>query len=375
VVDGASPSAFTFKNTLDDGTGKATFIGDVVVNNNGSYPLTIAASGTQPSGNYIRNGGTGSNSLIVQSSGGGSGGVYINHDNNDSVYLGDGGGSVHTLKNTLDDNKGNMGLGITPTFGLHQLGGSARIQALATPSAPTVANVGTAGTTSYTYYVVATDRNGNKTLAGTAGTTTTGNATLSGSNYNTISWTAVPGAVSYDILKGDTAHSLALAVTGTSLNDTGQATAAYTAPSRNTTADLTIDGVLTITGQPNSAYLPTGMGTTAQNVETTIIYNGGAFANGIYTVPATGVYFFDANYMGNINNGALIMTMYVNNVSKYVVDKYSNLTTSTLDYVLHGTALVGLNAGDTVKFTLTATGTGGSGIYTNNSPCSVIKVS
>lgn len=143
---------------------------------------------------------------------------------------------------------GNVGLGgITPTYGLHQLGGGHRLQALSTPTAPTITPTGTAGTTTYTYYIVATDRNGNKTLASAAGTTTTGNATLSATNYNAISWTSVPGAVSYDVLKGTTAISLALAVTGTSVNDTGQATSAYTAPTRNATADMNIDGKLSTT--------------------------------------------------------------------------------------------------------------------------------
>lgn len=103
------------------------------------------------------------------------------------------------------------------------------------PLAPTITNGGTAGTTTYSYYVVANDAWGGKTLVGAVGTTTTGNATLSTTNYNTITWSAVVGAVSYDVLKTNTATSLALAVTGTTVNDTGQATATYTTPTSNTT--------------------------------------------------------------------------------------------------------------------------------------------
>lgn len=144
----------------------------------------------------------------------------------------------------------NVGLGISPAYGLHQLGGGARIQALATPSAPTVTPVGTPGSTTYTYYVVARDRNGNRSLISPATTITNGNATLNATNYNAISWPAVPGAVSYDVLKGNTSTLLAN-VTGTSVNDTGQVTSAYTPPVRNETADLTVDGKL---GTSNSIF-------------------------------------------------------------------------------------------------------------------------
>lgn len=152
------------------------------------------------------------------------------------------------LNRNGDTMTGKFGLNTAPSYGLHQLGGSHRLQALATPSAPTVAPQGTAGTTSYTYYVVAKDAQGFQTLVSPVGTTTTGNATLSASNYNKISWTAVPGAVYYDVLKGTTGTALATGLTATTVNDTGQATTGYTAPTRNATADLTIDGNITSSG-------------------------------------------------------------------------------------------------------------------------------
>lgn len=180
----------------------------------------------------------------------------------------DGSKKVQTANNTLDDGKSNMGLGITPSYGLHQLGGQARIQQLENPSAPTVTVTGAAGTTSYSYYIVATDRNGNKTLPSAVTTITTGNATLSGSNYNTISWTAVPGAVSYDILKADTGHSIATGVTGTSFNDQGAASVAYTAPTRNATADLVVDGTVSEGGtQLSQKYVRTTSNGTYNRIE------------------------------------------------------------------------------------------------------------
>jgi hypothetical protein len=68
-----------------------------------------------------------------------------------------------------------------------------------TPGAPTVTTVGTAGTTTYTYTIAAIAPNGLWSPAGTAGSTTTGNATLSTTNYNKLVWTATVGASSYAI--------------------------------------------------------------------------------------------------------------------------------------------------------------------------------
>jgi hypothetical protein len=75
--------------------------------------------------------------------------------------------------------------------------GAGPVSTLATPSAPTVAPGGIAGTTTYGYVCAAIDRNGALTAASPAGTTTTGNATLSPSNYNQISVPAGSGAVAY----------------------------------------------------------------------------------------------------------------------------------------------------------------------------------
>lgn len=155
-------------------------------------------------------------------------------------------------KNGNGQINGDLGLNIAPTYGLHQLGGSQRNQALTNPSAPGVSTVGATGSSSYTYYIVANDGNGGKTLVSAGTTIATANATLSASNYNKITWSAIPGAQSYDVLKADTGHSIALGVTGTSFNDTGVSSSAYTAPVRNTTADTIVDGF--VLGQmPNIA--------------------------------------------------------------------------------------------------------------------------
>lgn len=64
----------------------------------------------------------------------------------------------------------------------------------------TVTPVGTAGSSQYSYAVAALTNAGTMVVSATA-TTNTGNATLSTTNYVTITWKAVPGATSYQIYR------------------------------------------------------------------------------------------------------------------------------------------------------------------------------
>lgn len=111
---------------------------------------------------------------------------------------------------------------------------------LATPGAITVGNAGTPGATTWTYKLVAINGNGN-TEAGAASSTTTGNATLNGTNYNTLSWTAVPNATGYWIYRtaagGTPTTTGRIAALGavTTYNDQGAAGDATTAPTSNGT--------------------------------------------------------------------------------------------------------------------------------------------
>lgn len=70
--------------------------------------------------------------------------------------------------------------------------------ALTTPVGLTVTISGTSGTTTYSYRVSAFNAQG-ETLACTAVQITDGNATLSTTNYNNVSWTAVAGATGYNV--------------------------------------------------------------------------------------------------------------------------------------------------------------------------------
>lgn len=80
------------------------------------------------------------------------------------------------------------------------------------PTSPSVTNVGTAGSTTYTYTIASVDFAGGIGAAIANFTTTTGNATLNATNYNSLSWTApasgpTPGGYA---IYGRTAGSLTL---------------------------------------------------------------------------------------------------------------------------------------------------------------------
>lgn len=86
------------------------------------------------------------------------------------------------------------------------------------PTAATATPEGTAGTTTYDYAVAALDGKGGVT-ASFAFSTTTGNATLSATNYNALSVTAVSGAAGYAWYK--TGVGLIAVTSITSVDDTG----------------------------------------------------------------------------------------------------------------------------------------------------------
>jgi hypothetical protein len=124
---------------------------------------------------------------------------------------------------------------------------------IANPAAPDVSPKGTSGTTSYSYYLVCHDRNGGATRPSSAGSISTGNGTLSATNYNQISWRPVDGCWSWDVLKDNTSTALATLqrpkLTGASkptlmFSDTGQPTSPYRMTTRNTSGDLELAGMM-----------------------------------------------------------------------------------------------------------------------------------
>lgn len=112
--------------------------------------------------------------------------------------------------------------------------------ALADPSAPAITPVGTTGATSYSYKVVAMHRAGT-TAASAAGSTTTGNASLSATNYNRVVWALVTNAESYLVYRtvgGATQGLIGVVGNVVELDDTGLTGDLSTAPTANTSGGI-----------------------------------------------------------------------------------------------------------------------------------------
>ncbi|MDD3005957.1 MAG: hypothetical protein PHX30_00005 [Candidatus Pacebacteria bacterium] len=116
-------------------------------------------------------------------------------------------------------------------------GGNLDLNSLATPSSVAVAPVGTAGSTTYGYRISAINDNG-QTLASATTTTTTGNATLSSTNYNRVSWGAVAGATGYKVYGRTSGSELLMATVDSPVlmyKDTNANTPSGALPTTNTT--------------------------------------------------------------------------------------------------------------------------------------------
>jgi len=103
---------------------------------------------------------------------------------------------------------------------------------LATPALPTVTPQGVTGATAYSYKIVAIAPNG-VSAASAAGSTSTGNATLSTTNFNRVVWVAITGATAYRVYRtvgGATTGLIATAGNTLTLDDTGLTGDASTAP-------------------------------------------------------------------------------------------------------------------------------------------------
>jgi hypothetical protein len=140
------------------------------------------------------------------------------------------------------------------------------VTAVSTPSTPVITTGGTAGAQTWSYKVVATIPGALHSTASAAGSTTTGNATLSGTNFNIVTTTAMTGAIYCNVYRtasGGTPSSTGLigsVICGGAINDTGLAGDSSTAPATNTTGNLTltamtgtqcleeVSGVVTATG-------------------------------------------------------------------------------------------------------------------------------
>jgi hypothetical protein len=135
------------------------------------------------------------------------------------------------------------------------------------------------------------------------------------------------------------------------------------------------NGAIAFPNQPNQLVLPKSSFTSlSANIETTIPFSGTNFnISGIYTAPVTGSYLFSVQLTLNLTNSIAILNIYKNGTFLYQLDKFVSTTSSTIDYVMHGTVLLNLNAGDTIKFT--ATNSASCNTNAAHTLCSIVKVS
>lgn len=221
---------------------------------------------------------------------------------------------------------------------------------LAQVAAPTITNVGTAGVTTYTYVVVAKGGTGatlNTAPASSAGTTTTGNASLSTTNYNVVTWTHVAGASSYDVYRtvGGATQGVISNVTAThrfdgtlptyTLNDTGLAGDSTTAPTTNTTGAINTPS--SITAGSVTAYTGTVAQLATPSAPTITVVGaaaGGSYSykivanNGSGATAGTSI----ASNAGTINPGATTPS-----ATNYNVITFSGVSGAT-SYTVYRTA-------------------------------------
>lgn len=119
---------------------------------------------------------------------------------------------------------------------------------LSIPATPTITPQGTTGAQRWDYSITALNAYGGETTASTAGTTATGNATLSSTNFNRITWSTISGATSYNIYRtyvtgatSPTSTGLIGSTTLTTFDDTALS-ASGDSPTVNTTGQLTVLG-------------------------------------------------------------------------------------------------------------------------------------
>lgn len=106
---------------------------------------------------------------------------------------------------------------------------------MTTPTTPVITNGGAAGVVAYSYQIVGVTPNGDS-IPSVAGTTSTGNATLTTTNFNTITWPATAGAyLGYKVIRsassgspGTTGLIATVGPGAVTFNDTGLAATTYT---------------------------------------------------------------------------------------------------------------------------------------------------
>jgi hypothetical protein len=165
---------------------------------NGGNGSNISSIGSTARLEVLSNGsGTAGGGIVVRNTGGGTADLYQNQDNN-----------VNLLS------------GFNASGALYTNGTTNTINGLIFPATVTLGTVGTAGSTTY-YYRVSSVNAAGETKAGTEVSIATGNATLSGTNYDTVTFSSVPGAASYNIYRSTVSGSELKIGSVTSTGSTG----------------------------------------------------------------------------------------------------------------------------------------------------------
>jgi hypothetical protein len=156
--------------------------------------------------------------------------------------------------------------------------------------------------------VVALQSDGSHTVASAVGSTSTGNATLSGTNYNSVAWTAPTGYYTVNIYRTVGGATQGKIFTGASnsvspLSDTGLA-ASGSAPTANTTGGLSVAGSLTVGGGFNSGVRNVTANDTATATDSTIILNGSSLTETLPASPGSG----QELYLVNINASSVTVS-------------------------------------------------------------------
>lgn len=183
------------------------------------------------------------------------------------------------------------------------------VQPLATPANVTVVPQGATGATTYGYRITARLGMG-ETLASTTVNTTTGNAVLSPTNFNRVTWGKVPGAISYNIY-GRTSGSEKLLKTlsdsSTTFDDDGSLTPTKQLPTVNST------GVVSIEHTPQGQINTIGVANVINSTLYTITVNGitATMTSGITATALEIVTGLKTNLDGNVSFAGKIATSLV----------------------------------------------------------------
>ncbi|MDE2097918.1 MAG: right-handed parallel beta-helix repeat-containing protein [Patescibacteria group bacterium] len=141
----------------------------------------------------------------------------------------------------------NVGEGYSQESGNRTLYGELVLSQVPTPSAPTIASVGTTGSTTWAYKTACASDYNIQSAASTVGSITTGNAVLSSTNYNTVTLTPTNGCsyfLVYRTTSGGTPSSTGLIASvpvssgSVVLKDTGLTGDYSSAPTLNNTGTL-----------------------------------------------------------------------------------------------------------------------------------------